>query len=109
VTLSEVLTQYPGCKFKMPDWKEGWSVQSLHGVFLKDERPWSPSVEDALSDQWVIEHGKCPFCGGEADESRCGSEQDALCYWVRCPQCDIRTANYAKPDEAWAAWDRRVK
>lgn len=45
----------------------------------------------------------CPFCGGEAILYK------AWIPYVRCDKCGTQTTAYQTPDDAIAAWNRRVK
>ena len=56
----------------------------------------------------------CPFCGGEAEiiQTHCLTNGCVLYhvyhYALGCPVDSIRTENRETPEEATAAWNRRV-
>ncbi len=60
----------------------------------------------------MTEHKPCPFCGGkEAEIDIYIVEENELIweYCVACYACDTFGPSAYTEEEAWEAWDRRVK
>jgi Lar family restriction alleviation protein len=49
----------------------------------------------------------CPFCG-EKDQVELAPTTNSFWY-VMCLDCGVATENYERPEEAVAAWNRRVQ
>ena len=54
----------------------------------------------------------CPFCGSKATLHRDSWETSpghkAVVYWVKCSRCRSSSYEYHTPEQAAAAWNRRV-
>lgn len=90
-----------GEKFKTADERRRWYSWYCK---LCDEECIKPVDEFNWLDLYYEEDlRRCPFCDGDATFYSNEAE------YIRCDKCGAQTALYQMPEDAIAAWNRRVR